>query len=149
MSDVRVGNAHRTEVIDLLSRALGEGGLPLDEYDRRVAAVGAATYASQLSAQLGDLPAGYAWSPHAFPPPVTPHPPHASGRTALILGIVSLPLSMCLVGGILGMLAVVYSRRGPAARGFGPAMIGRVFGIVSILLSLGAGLALVFALRRS
>jgi hypothetical protein len=148
MSDVRVGNAQRTEVIDLLSRALDEGGLPLDEYDRRVAAVGAATYVSELAAQLDGLPAGFEWSPHAFPPPVAPHPVKSSGTTALILGIVSLPLSMCLVGWIFGILAILYSRRGPA-RGFGAAMIGRVFGIVGILLSLGAGLALLFALNHS
>jgi uncharacterized protein DUF1707 len=149
MSDVRVGNAQRTEVIDLLSRALDEGGLPLDEYDRRVAAVGTATYVSQLTAQLGDLPAGFGWSPHAFPPPVTPHPARSYGTTALVLGIVSLPLSMCLVGWIFGILAVVYSRRGAGARGFGAAMIGRVFGIVGILLSLGAGLAVLFALNKA
>jgi hypothetical protein len=148
MPDVRVGNAQRTEVIDLLSRALDAGGLPLDEYDRRVAAVGTATYASQLTAQLSGLPAGFAWSPHPFPPPVAPHPVTSYGRTALILGIVSLPLSMCLVGWIFGILAVVYSRRGPA-RGFGAALIGRVFGIVGILLSVGAGLAVLFALNHS
>ena len=147
MPDVRVGNAQRTEVIDLLSRALDEGGLPLDEYDRRVAAVGVATYAAELTAQLDGLPAGYDWSPHAFPPPVVPRPATSSGRTALVLGIVSLPLSMCLVGWIFGILAILYSRRGPA-RGFGPAMIGRVFGIVGILLSLGAGLAVLVALKH-
>jgi hypothetical protein len=147
MPDVRVGNAQRTEVIDLLSRALDEGGLPLDEYDRRVAAVGTAVYAAELTAQLEGLPARFGWSPHAFPPPVVPHPARSSGGTALILGILSLPLSMCLVGWIFGILAIHYSRRGPA-RGFGPAMIGRVFGILGILLSLGAGLAVLFALKH-
>jgi Domain of unknown function (DUF1707) len=144
MSDVRVGNAQRTEVLGLLSQALDTGGLPLDEYDHRVAAVGAATYASQLTAQLDGL-AGYEWSPHPFPPPVAPHPVRSSGTTALVLGIVSLLLSMCLVGGIFGILAILYSRRGPA-QGFGRAMIGRVFGVVGVLLSLGAGLALWFTL---
>jgi hypothetical protein len=148
MSDVRVGNAQRTEVIDLLGRALREGGLPLDDYDRRIAAVGSATYASELAAQLTDLPAGLGWSPHEFPPPIAPPPAKSSGRTALILGIVSLPLSMCLVGWIFGILAILSSRRGPA-RGFGPALIGRVFGIVGIVLSLGAGLALWYALNHS
>jgi hypothetical protein len=145
MSDVRVGNAQRTEVIDRLGRALREGGLPLDEYDRRIVAVGCATYASELAAQLADLPPAFAWSPHALPPPVAPRPVRSYPRTALILGIASLPLSMCLVGWIFGVLAILYSRRGPA-RGFGPAMIGRVFGIVGITLSLGAGLALWYAL---
>ena len=146
MSSQRVGNAQRTEVVGLLGRALDESVLALDEFDRRVAAVGAATYASELAAQLDGLPAGYDWSPHAFPPPVTPRSATSYGTIALILGIVSLPLSMCLVGWIFGILAILYSRRGPA-RGFGTAMIGRVFGIIGIVLSVGAGLALGYALR--
>jgi hypothetical protein len=147
MADIRAGNAQRTEVIDLLSRALEVGALPLGEYDRRVAAVGSASYVSELTAQFEGLPPEFGWSPHAFPPPVTPRPVKSSAMTALILGIVSLPLSMCLVGWIFGILAILYSRRGPA-KGFGAAMIGRVFGIVGIVLSLGAGLALWYALRH-
>jgi hypothetical protein len=104
---------------------------------------------SQLSAQLSGLPPAYAWTPHAFPPPVTPHPAgsaaKSSGTAALILGIISLPLAMCLVGWIFGILAILYSRR---ARGFGTAMIGRVFGIIGIVLSIGAGLAVAFALHH-
>jgi len=143
MADVRVGNAQRTEVLDLLSRALDQGRLPLVEYDRRVVAVGSATYAGELAAQLGGLPPGFDWSPHALPPPVTPPAVPRSGTAALVLGIVSLPLSVCLVGWIFGILAILYSRRGPA-NGFRPALIGRVLGIVGILLSVGAGLALLF-----
>jgi hypothetical protein len=137
--DARVGNPQRAEVIDLLTRALDDERLPLDEYDRRVAAVGAATYAA----------AEYGWRPHALPPPVTPDRPGRSyERTALVLGILSLPLSVCLIGWIFGILAVHYSRRGQP-RSFGPALIGRVLGIVGILLSVGAGVALLFAARRN
>jgi hypothetical protein len=147
--DERVGNEQRAEVVDLLTRALDGDSLALDEYDRRVAAVGTATYASQLQAQVRDLPTEFTWRPHALASPVVPpRPVRSYGRTALILGSLSLPLSMCLIGWIFGILAVLYSRRGDA-KGFGPALIGRVFGIVGILLSVGAGLALLFVSRQS
>lgn len=148
MPSERVDNAQRAEVIDLLTRALAEDGLPLDEYDRRVVAVGTATYAEQLRAQLQDLPPEYGWRPHAAAPPVVPRPAKAYGRTALILGVVSLPLSICLVGWIFGILAILYGRRG-GAKGGSSALIGRVFGIVGILLSIGAGFAVLFTLRQT
>jgi hypothetical protein len=153
MPDVRVDNAQRSEVLDLLTRALDDRSLPLDEYDRRVAAVGTATYTSELFAQVNDLPPEYVWQPHPAAGPVAAaRAVQAYGRTALILGIVALPLSMCLVGWIFGILAIVYSRRGrtgSGATGFGAALIGRVFGIVSILLSLAAAFAVWFALHHS
>jgi hypothetical protein len=148
-NDERVDNPQRAEVIDLLTRALDDSSLPLDEYDRRVAAVGTATYASELQAQVNDLPDEYGWRPHALAAPVVPdHPVRSYGKTALVLGILSLPLSMCLIGWIFGILAILYSRRGQT-RTVGPALIGRVFGIVGILLSVGAGVAFMFAARHS
>jgi hypothetical protein len=145
--DERVGNAQRAEVIDLLTRALDDAGLALDDYDRRVAAVGTATFASELQAQVRDLPDAYGWRPHEFAPPVGPeHPVRSYEKTALILGIVALPLSVCLVGWIFGILAVLYSGRG-RPRGFGPALLGRIFGIIAIVLSAGAGIALFVAAR--
>ena len=63
MRDQRVSTAERTEVLALLSRAVDEGHLPLDQYDGRVVAVGTATYTSQLLVPLSDLPPGYAWLP--------------------------------------------------------------------------------------
>ena len=141
MPDARVDNVQRTEVLDLLNRALDARSLPLAEYDRRVAAVGTATYASELNAQLDGLPDIFRRQPH----PVTPAArPRGTGTAALVLGLLSLPLSMCLVGWIFGILAILYSRRGPA-KALGAAMIGRVFGVVGILLSLGAALAVWFA----
>lgn len=145
--DVRAGNDQRAEVLDRLTRALDTRALPMDEYDRRVAAIGTATYVTELVAQLRDLPPEYGWQPHPVAAPVTPAGGNRPGRTALILGILSLPLSMCLVGAIFGILAVLYSRRGPA-RGFGAAIIGRALGLVGILLSTGAGFAMWYALTH-
>jgi hypothetical protein len=146
--DQRVGHAERTQVLGLLGNAHDAGLLPVGEYDVRVAAVGTATYASELSRQVSDLPPAYAWASPA--PPASPASPveqrPASGRIALILGIASVPLAICLIGGILGILAVVASRN--AAPGLSPALIGRIFGIVGIALSLAAGAALIFALNN-
>lgn len=135
--DVRAGNDQRAEVLERLTGALDDRALPIEEYDRRVAAVGTATYVSDLTAQLRDLPPEYHWQPHPAATPVTPAGGRNPGRTALILGVLSVPLSLCLVGWILGILAIRYSTRAPA-RGFGPAMIGRVLGVIGIVFS-GAG----------
>jgi hypothetical protein len=66
----------------------------------------------------------------------------------LILGVASVPFSICLIGGLHGMLAVIAGRGGGPVPG-GPrataALIGRVFGILRIALSVGAGIALIYA----
>jgi hypothetical protein len=150
MPDLRVDNAQRAEVLDLLNRALEEEGLALAEYDRRVAAVATAATPSDLAAQVRDLPAEYGWRPHAAVPPVAPRPSDGSyGRTALVFGVVSVPLSLCLVGAVTGVLAILYSRRGAGARGFGAAMIGRVLGIIGVVLSIGAAMAMGYAFTHS
>ena len=55
VSDHRVGHAERTQVLGLLGNAYEAGVLPVGDYDARVAAVSAATYASELSLQVSDL----------------------------------------------------------------------------------------------
>ncbi len=146
MRDERVATAERTEVIALLGRALDEGHLAVGEHDARVAAVGSATYISDLLAQLRDLPPEYAWLP---PAAVAPARPAGSGRAALILGLLSVPASFCVVGGILGIAAIVLSLRGPRRPGFTPALVGRVFGIIGVVLSGGALAALIYAMNTS
>jgi hypothetical protein len=149
MRDQRVGSADRAEVVGRLARALEADHLTLADHDARIVAVGTATYASQLMDQLGDLPPEYAWLPAAA---IAPPPPDARrrspGRAALVFGILSLPTSFCVVGGVLGVIAVVLSFRGERRRGFGPALAGRVLGIVGVVLSLAALYALVTALRQ-
>ena len=147
MRDERVATAERSEVIGLLSRALDEGHLGLDQYDARVAAVGTATYASELVAQLSDLPPEYAWLPPTAVAPAARRT--TSGRAALLLGILSLPTSFCVFGGLLGIVAIGLSFRGDRTRGLTAALTGRVFGIVAVVMSLGALFALVHALDGS
>jgi hypothetical protein len=147
MRDQRVGSTDRAEVIGLLGRALDAEQLSLTDHDARVIAVGTATYASELLDQLSDLPPEYAWLPAAaIAPPPGPGGRGSTGRAALVLGILSLPTSFCLVGGLLGAVAVVLSLRGPRRSGWGPALIGRVLGLVGIALSGVALVALVLAL---
>jgi hypothetical protein len=147
MKDERIGTVHRTQVIDQLSTAFGEGLLTTEQYDSRVVAVSTATYASDLLATVQDLPPRLQWDPRNAAPPTPPN--RNAGRTALILGVVSVPLSFCLLGWILGIAAIVMSTRGRGAAGVGPALIGRVLGIISVVLSIGAALALLFARSSS
>ena len=136
-----MGHAERTQVLGLLGNAYEAGVLPAGEYDARVAVVGAATHASQLHLQVSDLPPAYAWGP-----PSAGDDPGA-GRIALILGIASVPLSLCGIGLVLGVLAIVAGRargtRGAAA------LLGRVFGVLGIALSLATLTAAVLAWRRA
>ena len=88
-----------------------------------------------------------AWtSPHE--PPATTVTPR-SGRAALILGIASIPLAFCFVGALLGLAAITLSLRGPRRPGVSPALAGRVLGIIGVLLSAAAALAMITALHRS
>ncbi|WP_082772130.1 DUF1707 domain-containing protein [Actinoplanes sp. TFC3] len=140
MKDERIGTVHRTQVIELLNRALAEGTLAEPDYDTRVVAVSTATYASDLLGQVQDLPPRLQWDPRNAAPPT---PPDAgAGRTALILGILSVPFSFCLIGGVLGIVAIVLSFRTNGAHTVGPALIGRVLGIISVVLTAGAIIAL-------
>ncbi|MFF5296416.1 DUF1707 SHOCT-like domain-containing protein [Paractinoplanes globisporus] len=133
MRDRRVGAAERTQVLGLLGNAFEAGLLPVGDYDARVAAVGVATHASQLLLQVSDLPPAYAWSSVARP---TAEPTPGAGRIALILGIASVPMAVCGIGLVLGLLAVVASRN--AGRGVTTALVGRVFGIIGMALSVAA-----------
>ena len=143
MKDERIGTVHRTQVIDLLSQALDEGLLTTPQYDARVVAVSTATYASDLLSQVQDLPPRLQWDPRIAAPPTAPN--RNAGRTALILGLFSIPMAFCVVGVVPAIAAIVMSTRGSGARGAGPALFGRVLGIISVVLSIGALLALYFA----
>lgn len=143
-----MAGAERLEVLDLLNRALDAGDVALGDYDRRVAAVGSATYTSELVAQLIDLPPEYAWLPLTAVAPPARRPMAGADRGALILGILSLPTSFCVFGGVLGIIAIFLSRRGARTRGFSPALLGRVFGIIGVALSIAALISLIFVLNK-
>ncbi|MBF6329319.1 DUF1707 SHOCT-like domain-containing protein [Nocardia transvalensis] len=55
-TDIRVSDAERQQVADLLVRYVGEGRITLGEYDERVARVYAATTRDDLRLVLSDLP---------------------------------------------------------------------------------------------
>ncbi|HEU4346900.1 MAG TPA: DUF1707 domain-containing protein [Actinoplanes sp.] len=146
MKDGRVATAERSEVIALLNRALDAGHLDLAGYDARVAAVGDATYRADLVAQLSDLPPEYAWLPAAAVVPATARA--GRGRAALVFGILSLPTAFCVFGGLLGIIAIALSFRGDRPRGLSPALLGRVLGIVGLVLSVGALVSLMYAVNQ-
>ncbi|AGZ43515.1 DUF1707 SHOCT-like domain-containing protein [Actinoplanes friuliensis] len=147
MKDERIGTVHRTQVLDQLSRALDEGLLTTPQYDARVVAVSTATYASDLLGQVQDLPPRLQWDPRNAAPPTPPN--RNAGRISLILGVISIPMAFCLLGWIPGIAAIVMSTRGRGAHGVGPALFGRVLGIISVVLSIGALLALLFVRSSS
>src|SRR5579859_3522913 len=127
MDDSRIGNVQRTGT--------------LDEYEQRLAAITNARLASELTAQLADLPPQFRFDP-GRPLPATPAPADGNVRNlavaALVLGIASIPLSICLVGGLLGIASTFLNVPGSrGTSGWSMALIGQVLGIVGIVLSLG------------
>jgi hypothetical protein len=147
MKDERIGTVHRTQVIDRLGQALGEGLLTTEQHDGRVVSVSTATHASDLLAQVQDLPPRLHWDPRNAAPPTPPN--RNAGKVALALGMAAVPLSFCLLGWIPGIAAIIISTRGRGAHGVGPALIGRVLGIISVVLSIGAAAALIFTLNTT
>jgi hypothetical protein len=137
----RVGNAQRTTVLDLLSRAVAEGYLDLDEYELRVVRVTEGKTVAQLYAVVSDLPPPFRWDPvQPMPKSKQERDRESAGSWAiasLALGAASIPTSMCLgAGGIAGIAAVILARKGlrdEASRS--KAVTGMVLGIVGIAFS--------------
>lgn len=154
MKDVRVGDAERGHVVELLGRAVAQGYLSLEEYEQRLVAATSARRISELHGQLSDLPAQFEWNPSVAPAAaqalaptfgVAPHgaqPTESEARVvagaALALGIASIPLSLCGVGAFFGIAALVLglrSRRGGTLQSYG--IVGATLGVAGLLMSLG------------
>jgi len=82
--DVRVSQAERDEVVNVLAGHYADGRLSLGEYEERVATALAATIGRDLDALFTDLPGGTpATAAATAPAPVAPAPtPAASARPA-------------------------------------------------------------------
>jgi len=144
----RIGTAEREQVLGLLGKALEDGYLSLDEYEQRMTAVTAAKTAYELTRQVSDLPPHLRWVPQVHPGPAagtgapggspTSDPAHATAVASMVLGLVSMPMSICLgAGGLIGIAAAVLSRPGlRSQREHGKAVVGLVTGLVGIALSL-------------
>jgi hypothetical protein len=140
--DERIGTAHRLTVLDLLSKALEHGFLDLAEYEQRMTIVNSAKTASVLMEQVSDLPPQFRWDPRqsAIPPVVqaTGSNESIAPMTALVLGIISIPASVCLgAGALFGAGAIVLGRIGMRTPQSQRASIGVVLGIIGVALSLG------------
>ncbi|MGC9670641.1 DUF1707 domain-containing protein [Planosporangium sp. 12N6] len=163
MEDERVGNQQRTQVLELLGAALEQGYITLEEYEQRMATVSAAQTMSVLYNQVADLPAQFRWDPRpaaqqsggwspvqqpvAGPAvqPLTEEKARTFALTALVFGAASIPLSVCFVGWLLGIAAIIFSV--PGAKGTGSwtkAFVGRVLGILGIVIELGLVAILIF-----
>jgi hypothetical protein len=146
MHDERIGNAQRAKFMELLGKATEEGYLSLDEYDQRAMAVSGARLMSELQSQTSDLPSQFHWDPRVAIGSSAPPLPHPADQNvtnfaiaSLALGIASIALSACFgVGGLFGLAAIFFSIPGArGASGWSKAFVGRVLGIIGIVLSLG------------
>jgi hypothetical protein len=154
MEDERVGNHQRTQVLELLSAALEQGYLTLEEYEQRMTVVTAAKTMSELHDQVADLPAQFRWDPRATaqrPDAGQGSRPHTDDNvrtfaiTSLVLGIASIPLTFCLVGWLLGIAAIFFSVPGSkGASGWSKAFVGRVLGILGIIVQVGVIAIVIF-----
>lgn len=142
----RVGTAEREQVLELLGKALEEGYLSLDEYEQRAAVTAVAKTAYDLTQQVTDLPPRLRWVPQprtvAQARPgghgtATPNSAHTTAVASLVLGLVSIPMSVCIgTGGIIGVAAAVLSRPGlRSPQEHGKAMVGLVTGLLGVALS--------------
>ena len=134
----RASDADRELVVAHLSAAAAEGRLSLSEFDARTRHVYASRTWGELLRVVRDLP----------PLPLTPTPPRSAAdpvwpTLALILGLVSLPVTFCAPLGVtLGLAAAVFGVLGllPATRGTGRqrgmALTGLLCGVFGIILSI-------------
>ena len=147
----RVGHAQRTVVLDLLSKALEEGYLELHEYEARLVRVTEAKSVADLYGQVADLPPQLRWDPRQ------PMPRSREDRqrenadsaalVAFVLGLVSLPTTVCFgAGGLVGIAAVVFGGRALRLGGNRPkAIAGLVLGIIGIAVSIALVLAVMLS----
>jgi hypothetical protein len=106
VDEQRIGDAHRTHVLELLGYARSEGHLSPDEYETRTAAIVQSHTVADLQAQLADLPPQFQWDPQA-PLPAERRELEEKQATnlatlALILGAASIPLAFCFIGALTG-----------------------------------------------
>ncbi len=116
-SQLRVSDAERHEVADLLARHFADGRLDQVELDDRVGRAMAARTRADLDGLLTDLPPLGGQAPGAVTSPPPAGPPTRRGRS---LGVV---LALLLLPGALSFLAHTLFWRTwgwPGARGFGP-----------------------------
>ncbi|MDA8035006.1 MAG: DUF1707 domain-containing protein [Actinomycetota bacterium] len=116
-SQLRVSDAERHEVADLLARHFADGRLDQVELDDRVGRAMAARTRADLDGLLTDLPPLGGQAPGAVTSPPPAGPPTRRRRS---LGVV---LALLLLPGALSFLAHTLFWRTwgwPGARGFGP-----------------------------
>ncbi|GAA4600786.1 hypothetical protein BJY16_003662 [Actinoplanes octamycinicus] len=144
---VRVSDADREAIVAQLSAATAEGRLTIEEFSERSRQAYASRTWGELSTVVHDLPVP------VLAHPVTPPPPPADrGRMpllAMVLGLLSLPLAPCLLGGLTGIVATVLGivalkgRQVPNGRAM--AITGLVCGSAGVLVQVAMLLMLFFS----
>ena len=144
----RVGTAQRQAAVELLTRALEGGYIDLVEYERRMVVVQSATFAGDIVGPMSDLPRQFQWNPHHEVAPVVPPAQQhhqqvpaadvgSKSTLSLVMGALSLPLSICFgIGLIPAVAALLLSRPGLKAHPTNTsAVVGLVLGIVGVAAS--------------
>lgn len=87
MNRMRISDAERDQVTEILREAAGEGRLELDELDERIGAVYAAKTYADLEPIVADLPAGVGGLPASGSGglDLTPHAPIVPGGQPLVI----------------------------------------------------------------
>ncbi|WP_433824850.1 DUF1707 and DUF4190 domain-containing protein [Actinoplanes sp. CA-015351] len=141
---MRVSDADREAIVARLNQATAEGRLSIEEFSERARQAYACRTWGELSEVVWDLPAPagrYPVVPVAPPRPPPPVPPVGGlPLVSLILGILSLPATMCVpVGPVFSITAIitgVLGMRPPprgAAYGRGMAVAGIALGILGLI----------------
>lgn len=138
---MRVSNAERDVVIARLTAACSEGRLSLPEFEERASrAYNSRTWA-ELNALTLDLPPAN-WRPPGLPREPVTHEP--LDTVALTLGIIAVPMAVCVgSGGLFGLAAVILGALGltRAKRTNNPhtgyALSGVILGSIGLALSIG------------
>ena len=95
---LRVGDAERERVADLLAEHHAAGRLTLPEVDERLTAVWSARTGDELARQLADLPA----APRTSPPAVRRPSPVAVGRRVHLASYLSVIIALWLIWALTG-----------------------------------------------
>jgi hypothetical protein len=138
LADQRVGNTQRDHVLGLLGRALTEGYLSAAEYEDRVVAASASQREAELFAQLQDLPSQFLWQPGMpVPQPERDSTGRGMSYATLVLGMLSVPLGLIIIGAVPAVGGVILSLASNASdrrlRSFG--FVGRMLSLVGLVIS--------------
>lgn len=147
----RVGTVQKTQALELLSDALGQGYLDMAEFDQRARLVASARTTGELVGQFADLPSQFRWDPRKYSVSVVSAKVKSStvnvtSILSLAFGVGSILFAPCFgLGGIIGIAAVLLGVPGlqnPGNRK--KSIFGSILGCLGVAISAGVIIYLVY-----